>query len=117
MAEVAGVGDRPTTEAEGWIDVPELTPWRLADGRAPARPGEVVLDRALARKGGLAVGDGVTVLVPAPVPATVVGIATFGDQDSRPDTNVVAFTTAEAQRLLLGSSDQVSAVVVAARPG
>ena len=117
VAEVAGVGDRPTTEAEGWIDVPELTPWRLADGRAPARPGEVVLDRALARKGGLAVGDGVTVLVPAPVPATVVGIATFGDQDSRPDTNLVAFTTAEAQRLLLGSSDQVSAVVVAGDAG
>ena len=89
-----------------------------AGGRPrPARPGEVVLDRALARKGGLAVGDGVMVLVPAPVPATVVGIATFGDQDSRPDTNVVAFTTAEAQRLLLGSSDQVSAVLVAARPG
>jgi putative ABC transport system permease protein len=117
VAEVAGVGDRPTTEAEGWIDVQELTPWRLAEGRAPARRGEVVLDRALAHKGGLAVGDAVTILVPAPVAATVVGIATFGDEDSRPDANLVAFTTAEAQRLLLGSSDQVSAVVVAGDDG
>jgi putative ABC transport system permease protein len=112
-AALAGAGDRPTTVAEGWIDVPELTPWRLAGGRAPAAPGEVVIDRALARDAGFGVGDDVTVLVPEPVPATVVGIATFGDEDSRADANLVAFTTAEAQRLLLGSPDQVSAVAVA----
>src|SRR6266545_1796933 len=61
----------------------------------------------------LAVGDTATVLVPHPVRATVVGIATFGDHDTIANSSFVAFTTAEAQRLLLDSPDEVSAIVVA----
>ncbi len=106
-------GGRPSVSAQSWIDVPELTGWRLADGRAPAAPGEVVVDRAMAREAALAVGDDVTVLTPSAVVATVVGIATFGEDDSTADANLVAFTTEEAQRLVLGSPDLVSAVVVA----
>jgi putative ABC transport system permease protein len=110
-------GGRPATQAQGWVDVPELTGWRIAAGRAPRNAGEVVVDRAMAEHAGLAVGDRVTVLAPAAVAARVVGVATFGDQDAMPDANLVAFTTAEAQRLLLGSPDLVSAVLVAGDGG
>ena len=30
-------GGRPSVAAEAWVDVPELTGWRLAEGRAPGR--------------------------------------------------------------------------------
>ncbi len=122
-AQVAGLdgrpldGGRPALAAEAWVDVPELTGWRLAEGRAPRTAGEVVVDRALAREAGLTVGDDVVVLVPAPVEATVVGVARFGEEDTTADANLVAFTAPEAQRLLLGSRDLVSAVVVAGEDG
>jgi len=110
-------GNGPPTTAAGWIDDPDLTGWELAEGRVPAAPGEVVLDRATAEEAGVVPGDEVTVLVPDPMGATVVGIATFGDDDSIGGTTYAAFTTEEAQRLLLGSEDLVSGVVVAARDG
>ncbi len=67
----------------------------------------------MAEHADLAVGDRIRVLAPAPLDATVVGVATFGGEDSMANANLVAFTTAEAQRLLLGSPDLVSAVLVA----
>jgi putative ABC transport system permease protein len=55
--------------------------------------------------------------VPDAIETTVVGIATFGDDDSIGGTTFVAFTTAEAQQLLLGSDDLISGIVVAADEG
>lgn len=110
-------GNGPPTRAAAWIDDPDLTGWDLAEGRAPAAPGEVVLDRATAEEAEVAPGDEVTVLVPEPVTATVVGVATFGDDDSIGGTTYAAFTTEEAQRLVLGGRDLVSGVVVAGEDG
>ncbi len=110
-------GNGPPTFAAGWIDDATLTGWDIADGRAPEAAGEVVIDRATATDAEVEVGDTVTVLVPSPIEATVVGVATFGDDDSIGGTTFAAFTTAEAQRLLLGREDLISAVVVAADDG
>ena len=55
-------GDGPPTTGTNWIDDPDLNPYRLAEGRAPAAPGEVVIDRGSAEHGDLAVGDRTTVL-------------------------------------------------------
>jgi putative ABC transport system permease protein len=110
-------GSGPPTVAAGWIDDPALTGWDIATGRAPEAAGEVVIDRATAIEADVDVGDTITVLVPSPVEASVVGVATFGDDDSIGGTTYTAFTTAEAQRLLLGSEDLVSGVVVAATDG
>ncbi|MFC4909455.1 ABC transporter permease [Actinomadura gamaensis] len=72
---------------------------RLASGRAPAAPGEVVVDKASAKKAGYAIGDGVTVLVKSgPQRATLVGTADIGDMMG---ATLVAFDTTTAQRLLL----------------
>lgn len=107
-------GNGPPTLAAGWIDDPALRGWDLASGRAPAAPGEVVIDQGTATDAEVGLGDTITVLVPSPIEATVVGVATFGDDDSIGGATYVAFTTEEAQRLLLGGTDLVSGVVVAA---
>jgi putative ABC transport system permease protein len=103
--------------ATNWIDDPELNPYRLAEGRAPARDGEVVIDRRAAEDGDLHVGDRTTVLTPSPVKVTIVGIATFGDADSLGGVTYTAFTLPEAQELIAGRSDAISSVLVAADDG
>ncbi|GGS78027.1 ABC transporter permease [Planobispora rosea] len=68
----AVAGGRPVpgdVRGYGWSST-ALAPYRLVSGKAPARDGEVVLDRAL----GLAPGSPVTLLTAAgPVPYTVTG--------------------------------------------
>jgi putative ABC transport system permease protein len=110
-------GNGPPTNATGWIDDPELTAWEITEGRAPTTAGEVVIDRASARAGGLEVGDRTTVLVPGPEPVTVVGVATFGDIDSQGPATFVMFHPATAQRLLVGDDAQASSLLVAAGEG
>jgi putative ABC transport system permease protein len=51
------------------------------------------------------------------VAVEVVGIATFGDDDSIGGSTYVAFETAEAQRLLMAGPDRVTGVVVGAEDG
>ncbi|MGE3620452.1 MAG: ABC transporter permease [Acidimicrobiia bacterium] len=110
-------GGGPPTVAAAWIDDPDLTGWDLVQGRAPTGPGQVVVDRATARDADVGPGDVVTVVLPDPVEAEVVGVAAFGDRDSLGGTTYVAFAPDEAQRLLVGGTDRVSGVVVAAADG
>ena len=110
-------GDGPPTVAANWVDDPELNPYRLAEGRAPAADDEVVIDRATAENGDLALGDRTTVLTPEAVEVTVVGIATFGDADSLGPITYTAFTLPTAQELLAGRPDAISSVLVAAEAG
>ena len=110
-------GNGPPTQAGNWIADPEINPWHIADGRAPAGPNEVVIDKASADKGELAVGDGTTIRTPEPVKVTVVGVATFGEADSAGPQTYAAFTTEFAQQLLLPEPGRISDVLVAADDG
>lgn len=110
-------GDGPPTLGANWITVPSLNGYHLAEGRAPTGAGEVVIDARSARDGHLRVGSHTTVLTPAPVPVTVVGIARFAGADSIGSTTLVAFTLPEAQRLLLHEQTEVTGVLVGAEPG
>ncbi len=110
-------GNGPPTRGSNWVTPATLNPWHVVDGRAPTAAGEVVIDRASADTGDLHVGSTTTALVPQPVKVTVVGIAKFGSSDSMAGTTFTAFTTAEAQRLLLHGSDDLTGVLVAADPG
>lgn len=75
-----------------------LTPFTLSAGRAPAAPGEVVLDAGLAARDGLHVGDRVTVRSTlSPADYTVSGIATAATPLSRQST--LFFADGEARRL------------------
>jgi putative ABC transport system permease protein len=112
-------GNGPPTQAGNWIADPEINAWRIADGRAPEGPGEVVIDKASADGGELEVGDATTIRTPEPVDVTVVGIATFGDAgaDSAGPQTYAAFTAEFAQRVLLPEPGRISDVLVVADEG
>ena len=109
-------GNGPPTIASNWVTDPEVNPFKLAQGRAPERAGEVVIDKATAKDGDLHLGDTTTVRLPQPIEVTIVGIARFGTSDGMAGATYAGFTTEEAQRLLLKPGD-ITAVRVAATPG
>jgi putative ABC transport system permease protein len=110
-------GGGPPTTGTNWIADAAVNPYRLAEGRAPQAPGEVVIDRAAAEDGDLHVGDTTTVLTPKPVEVKVVGIATFGKLDSLGPTTYTAFTLPQASELFAQRPGTISAVLVAADAG
>lgn len=107
----------PPVFAEAWIDDPALNGWAIAQGRAPAADGEIVIDRQAAKDGKISLGDTVTVLMLHPVKASVVGIATYAGEDSSGGTTLAAFTLAQAERDLVGEPGKVDGIKVAASPG
>jgi putative ABC transport system permease protein len=110
-------GNGPPRLAGSWVTDPDLSPYKLVDGRAPEADNEVVVNRGAAEDAGLAVGDTATVQVPRPLQVEVVGIATFGDADGLGDTTYVGFTLDAAQRYITGSPDLISSVLVRADSG
>lgn len=109
-------GDGPPTFGANWIDDPRLSGWDLADGRVPDADDEVVIDRASFEDIDAAIGEQITVLVPDPIQVTVVGVASFGDDDSIGGTTFVGFTDQRARDLFV-AEDQVSAIVAAGVDG
>jgi putative ABC transport system permease protein len=103
--------------ASTWIADQRLTPYRLAEGRAPATPDEVVINRGAARTAGLHPGDRATIATPRPVPVTVVGIATFQDADGFGGSSYTGFTLEGAERHLVKRHGQVTSILVAGAPG
>ncbi|MCX5158392.1 ABC transporter permease [Streptomyces sp. NBC_00264] len=110
-------GQGPPTLAGNWIDDPELNPYRLAAGRAPAAPGEVVINRGAADRGGLRIGDTTVLRTPDPVHVRIVGLATFGGQDGMGQVTYTAMTQADAEKYLTPKPGEASAIQVRAGPG
>ena len=98
--EVLDTGGAPGVGVS-WFAERELSPSELVDGRAPARNGEVALDRATAEELGYTVGDRVALLTPGPrIEAEVVGIFSFGEDGGLAGASLTAFDLATAQGLL-----------------
>ncbi|MDI6104891.1 ABC transporter permease [Actinoplanes sp. NEAU-A12] len=113
-AAVSGPDGFPVL-GHGW-SAAALGPFHAHAGRAPAAPGEVVLDAGLAARGGAPIGATVRLVVGS-VPSSyrVVGLATApGDGLDR--QSAVFFTDARAIELS-GRPDRVDAVGVLAAPG
>ena len=117
-------GDGPPTLGGNWIDESRLPAgesgfngYQLVDGRGPAADDEVVIDRGAAKDGKLHVGDRTAVLTPDPVAVTIVGIATFGGEDSIGGSTFTGFTLPAAQHWLLGETDRLTSVQIAAVDG
>ncbi|MFG2882619.1 ABC transporter permease [Streptomyces sp. NPDC048297] len=110
-------GQGPPTLAGNWIADPELNPYRLAEGRVPARSGEVVVNRGAAKKGGLKIGDTTVLRTPDPVHVTVVGLATFGGQDGMAQVTFTGMTRADAEKYLTARPGQAASIQVRAGPG
>ncbi|MGW5654329.1 ABC transporter permease [Streptomyces humi] len=110
-------GKGPPTLAGNWITDPELNSYRLAEGRAPVRSGEVVVNRGTARRGGLKIGDTTVLRTPDPVRVTVVGLATFGGEDGMAQVTFTGMTRADAERYLTAKPGEAAGILVRAAPG
>ncbi|MEU9997246.1 FtsX-like permease family protein [Streptomyces sp. NPDC050848] len=110
-------GQGPPTLAGYWIQDPELNPYALAEGRAPERSGEVVVNRSAATTGDLALGDTTVLRTPDPVKVTVVGLATFGGEDGMAQVTYTGMTRADAERYLTPKPGEASSILVRAGPG
>lgn len=90
-----------------------LSPWKIVDGRAPAKAAEVVIDRRAAKDGKVNVGDQVTVTTTVGVrKETVVGIATFAGNDTAGASTWALFDRETAQEFVLGQPGKLSAIQV-----
>ncbi|MGH9179446.1 MAG: ABC transporter permease, partial [Acidimicrobiales bacterium] len=110
-------GEGPPTLAGSWVTDPDLNPYELAEGRAPAAADEVVINRGAAEDGDLAVGDVTTVATPEPLRVRIVGIATFGGEDGLGPTTFAGFSLAGAEQHVTGRPGQATSLLVAAEDG
>ncbi|MUN35874.1 ABC transporter permease [Actinomadura litoris] len=111
------IQSRGPRTAGNWMTDPKLNPYRLAEGRAPRAPDEVVIDKMFADKGKLKVGDRTAVLTPDRVAVTVVGISRFGDQDAFGETSFTAFSLEGARRHVTRTPGLVTGVWLRAADG
>jgi putative ABC transport system permease protein len=109
-------GNGPPTFGKNWVDF-DRNPYVLIEGRAPARPGEVVIDSGTAETGNLAVGDATTVHVRTAEPVTIVGIAELESGNQLGGVTFTWFDTMTAQSLLLAGNDVLNGVDVQAASG
>ena len=110
-------GQGPPTLAGNWIDDPALNPYRLAEGRAPEKSGEVVVNRGTADRGDLKIGDTTTLRTPDPVEVKIVGLATFGGEDGMAQVTYTGMTRADAEKYLTAEPGRASGILVRAGPG
>ncbi|MDO0917247.1 ABC transporter permease [Streptomyces sp. DT2A-34] len=110
-------GQGPPTLAGNWIADPELNAYQLAEGRAPQRSGEVVIDRGTAKRGDLHIGDTTTLRTPDPIKVTIVGLATFGGEDGMAQVTFTGMTRADAEQYLTAGPGEAASIQVRAGPG
>jgi putative ABC transport system permease protein len=100
-----------------WVTVPDLNPFTIDTGRAPAGPGEIAIDKHSAKLAKLGIGDRTSVLSTGePREATIVGIVRFGDVDTPGGLSVVLFDDVTAQAVL-NQPGQIDAIAVTALDG
>jgi putative ABC transport system permease protein len=101
-----------------WSGDPDLSPFRLVEGRGPQTPGEVAVDSQSATKAALSVGHQVRLTTPSgPRTETVVGIFRYGTTGNLAGASIVAFDVRTAQVVLLEGADAYTAVSAKADPG
>lgn len=110
-------GQGPPTLAGNWIADAKLNPYALAEGHAPQSPGQAVINRGAAEKGGLRIGDKTVLRTPDPLRVTIVGIATFGGEDGMGQTTFTGLTRADAERYLTPKPGEAATILVRAGPG
>ncbi|MFB9662345.1 ABC transporter permease [Glycomyces mayteni] len=112
------VGGFAPTMAVNWGD--ESVEREMREGRAPEADGETAVSAQFVADSGLGLGDTVTAysLSTDETPYEIVGVYGYsGGRDSLSGATELAFTTAEAQRLVFGGEDVYTAVAVTAADG
>ncbi|MDY7084685.1 MAG: ABC transporter permease, partial [Actinomycetota bacterium] len=100
-----------------WVGTDDLM--ELREGRGPTKDDEIAVNAAVAEAAGIKVGDRVGVLTQLPKQTfTLVGVWGYtNDRDSIGGVQEVAFTTAQAQRSMLGAPGMFTQIVVDAGKG
>jgi putative ABC transport system permease protein len=99
------------------VGAARFDPFSYVQGRKPAAPDEVALDKTHASKAGFKLGDTVRLSGKGPQERfRLVGITQFGDQNSLAGAAVAIVATPVAQRLL-DLPDRFNTIQVAARKG
>ncbi len=114
---IGGAG--PPTLGFSWSDSPSLNPIQISDtnGRAPSGPSEVAIDANTVKLNEFALGDTVSVVNIAGVEEfSLVGILSFGDQDTLLGATITVFELSEAQRLF-GFGDEFTGINIKAESG
>ncbi|MBL7259050.1 ABC transporter permease [Paractinoplanes lichenicola] len=95
-----------------WVGTDDLM--QMRQGRGPEKDNEIAVNEAVAKAAGIKVGDQVGVLTQLPKQTfTLVGVWGYtNDRDSIGGVQETAFTTAQAQRSMLGQSGMFTQVVV-----
>lgn len=112
-------GQGPPTLGFSWGEIASMNPMKIKDGagRPPTAPGEVAIDANTVKTAGFALGDIITVTsVSGPEDFELVGIASFGDQDSLLGATIVLFELEEAQRVF-GFGDELTGITIKADDG
>ncbi|MBV9801514.1 MAG: FtsX-like permease family protein [Solirubrobacterales bacterium] len=96
---------------------PQLSPYRLLQGRAPTAAEDVVMDKATAAKYHFAVGERVLVDLPdRPQTFTISGLVTFGSDNNLAGVTLAGFDPPTAQALF-NSRGYYNTISVLAAPG
>jgi putative ABC transport system permease protein len=95
---------------------PQLSPYRLVQGRAPTGADDVVMDKATANKHDFTVGDRVLINLPnRPQTFTITGIVTFGSANNLAGITLAGFDLPTAQDLF-NSGGHYNTISVLAAP-
>ncbi len=109
--EVVGIDGPP--KYGGVFTGSEASPWRLSEGRAPAGPTEVVIDKGSAKRSKIKVGDTVSITTTGqPRDFTVVGIAKFAGNDSSGGATWALFDLATAQEFVIGDPGKLDSISI-----
>jgi len=93
-------GQGPPTFVGSWTADPKLNDYRVAEGRAPRRAGEAVVNRAAAKQGGFRVGRTITVVTArGNERLRLVGLTRFGRADSAGGVISVSTTLRQVQAM------------------
>lgn len=112
-----GGSSSPTFGSE-WIDDPQVNPFSIEAGRAPAAEDEMVVDRNTLAVGHFHIGDRAEVLFAAGMPErfTITGTTRFGTADSPAGTSYLHFAPATAERVF-ATNGAVDEILVVGAPG
>ncbi|MCB1027428.1 MAG: ABC transporter permease, partial [Microthrixaceae bacterium] len=90
----------PPTLLQNYSDNPNFATWRLSEGAEPTGGDQVVIDATTASDAGIGIGDEVQVFAATePRTMTVVGLATFGNENNLAGAAAVLTDLATAQEL------------------
>ncbi len=107
----------PPTIGVSWDPNAKLSSLKLVAGHAPQADDQVVIDRGTMNAQHWGVGQKVTIISNKPPQQfTVVGISTFGSQNSLLGATLIAFTLPASQQLF-GTPGQLYQINVADKPG